>query len=189
MRFRETAVADAVLTLDAGATSVRFALFETGGQTAVRLLCQGAIQMLAGVPVFNARDRAGVLLQERRRPGIGLTAMLGELLDFAADALDGGHLLAVGHRVAHGGFGHAHPARVTPSMVAVLERLVPLAPSQLPRVIETMRAIALHRPGLAQVACFVATVPDDEDALLAKSVLQILPAVALDDNAEVLAVA
>jgi acetate kinase len=145
---------DAILTLNAGSSSVKFALFETAQAPELRLVCGGEIESLAEAPHFSAHDGAGRLLREWRRPGAGFDALLGDVIDFAEEHLGGDRLLAAGHRVVHGGGAHARPEFVTPALVAALEELIPLAPLHLPHNIEAIRAIARHRPGLSQFACF-----------------------------------
>ena len=61
---------------------------------------------------------------------------------------------AVGHRVVHGGTRFAAPARVTPEVLAELDRLVPFAPLHLPPSLDAIRALDRLLPGVPQVACF-----------------------------------
>jgi len=76
------------------------------------------------------------------------------MLDWAEGALPGGRLAAVGHRVVHGAAAYSAPVRITPEVTSALEALSPLAPLHQPRSLEAVRAVASHRPGLVQVACF-----------------------------------
>ncbi|MDA8090221.1 MAG: acetate/propionate family kinase [Nitrospiraceae bacterium] len=61
---------------------------------------------------------------------------------------------AVGHRVVHGGPGHAAPAVVDQKLLGELKGLVPFAPLHLPYEIRCIEAVARHYPHLPQVACF-----------------------------------
>ena len=63
-------------------------------------------------------------------------------------------LLAVGHRVVHGGERFARPALVTPEILAQLDGFTPLAPLHQPHNLSAIRAIASLLPELPQVACF-----------------------------------
>jgi acetate kinase len=60
---------------------------------------------------------------------------------------------AVGHRVVHG-MRHSDPERVTPELLAELERIVPYDPEHLPREIELIQLVGRRFPHLPQVACF-----------------------------------
>ncbi|RAI38730.1 acetate/propionate family kinase, partial [Rhodoplanes roseus] len=63
-------------------------------------------------------------------------------------------LAAVGHRVVHGGPTYDRPVRVSPAVLADLERLVPLAPLHQPHNLAPIRTLLERRPDLPQVACF-----------------------------------
>ncbi|MBL6456334.1 acetate/propionate family kinase [Belnapia sp. T6] len=149
---------DAVLTLNAGSSSLKFALHEIAGAAeASRAVVRGAIEGIGTAPHFLAHDAAGAMLEERRWPdGAALPheALLDTLLAWVEAHLCTERLVAVGHRVVHGGDLHAGPALVTPVVLAGLETLSPLAPLHQPHNLAPMRAIAALRPGLPQVACF-----------------------------------
>jgi acetate kinase len=141
-----------ILTLNAGSSSVKFALFD-GAIASVT----GEIENLAAAPHLFARDADGHTLVERRWPP-GSTPpfdeMLHALLEFAEAHLGAAGLAAVGHRVVHGGAEHIAPALVTPSLLASLQALTPLDPLHMPLNLAPMRAMAAARPKLPQVACF-----------------------------------
>jgi acetate kinase len=64
------------------------------------------------------------------------------------------NLLAVGHRVVHGGPDFDRPVRVTGEVAAQLERYVSLAPLHQPNNLAPIRTLLDRRPELPQVACF-----------------------------------
>jgi len=66
----------------------------------------------------------------------------------------GSNLVAVGHRVAHGGPRYSAPVIVDATVLAALERFVPLAPLHQPHHLRPMRSLAERYPGVVQVACF-----------------------------------
>ena len=63
-------------------------------------------------------------------------------------------LVAVGHRVVHGGPDFVGPVRVDHDVIARLGRYISLAPLHQPHNLAPMRALLERRPGLPQVACF-----------------------------------
>ncbi len=77
-----------------------------------------------------------------------------EILTLGRELLAGRPLLGVGHRVVHGGIEFAGPVRIDASIMASLEKLVPLAPLHQPHNLAPIEAIAAHQPDLPQVACF-----------------------------------
>lgn len=152
---------DSVLTLNAGSSSIKFALFETAHELArgvvLKPLSRGQIEGIGTRPHFVAKDPAGVVLAERRWPeraGETHEALLGTLLDWVQAHLGAETLVAVGHRVVHGGPEYDRPMRVTDDLLAALGRLTSLAPLHQPHNLAPIRAVAAVRPGLPQVACF-----------------------------------
>ena len=148
-------VPQTVLTVNAGSSSLKFALFDAGA--AGPATARGEIADLGASPHLVAHDAAGAVLAEQRWPA-GLAdpfaIVLEALLAFAETHLGKGGLAAVGHRIVHGGADHIAPARITPALLAALEALTPLDPLHLPHNITPIRAVAAARPALPQVACF-----------------------------------
>ncbi len=142
----------AILALNAGSSSLKFALFEIGAPLA--LTAKGEIENLESAPHFVARDATGAKLAETRGATSDFAGTLEALLKFVDSHLSEASLCAVGHRVVHGGVAHVAPERVTPALLEALDGLAPLDPLHLPHNIAPMRAFAATRPGLAQVACF-----------------------------------
>jgi acetate kinase len=63
-------------------------------------------------------------------------------------------LLAVGHRVVHGGPKYDRPVVIDETVVANLEKYVSLAPLHQPNNLAPIRTLLKGRPRLLQVACF-----------------------------------
>jgi acetate kinase len=142
----------AILALNAGSSSLKFALFEIGASLGLTL--KGEIETLDSTPHFVARDLMGAKLAETRGATSDFAATLDALLKFVDEHLGDARLCAVGHRVVHGGIAHVAPERVTPALLKALDALAPLDPLHLPHNIAPMRALGASRPALAQVACF-----------------------------------
>ena len=64
-----------------------------------------------------------------------------------------GSVIAVGHRVVHG-MRHSAPERVTPKLLAELQRISPYDPDHMPHEIGLIEAVRRRHPKLRQVACF-----------------------------------
>ena len=142
----------AILALNAGSSSLKFALFKAG--LSLDMTAKGEIENLDAAPHFVAYDATGAKLAETHGATSDFAATLGNLLKFVDAHLGDARLGAVGHRVVHGGVAHVAPEMVTPSLLAALDALVSLDPLHLPHNIAPMRALASARPKLAQVACF-----------------------------------
>ena len=150
----DDASAKAVLIINAGSSSIKFALFETGA--ALTPVSHGQVEGIGTAPHFVAKAPDGKTLHEQRWSDAGQSheALLGALLDWVARHLGADALIGVGHRIVHGGADHIEPERITPSVLEALQALVPLAPLHQPHDLSPIRAIAAARPDLPQVACY-----------------------------------
>lgn len=147
---------NAVLTLNAGSSSLKFALFELG-RDEVHLAARGQVEGIGAAPRLIAKDAKGGLLAEHRWPDkarLDHEAFLTPLFTFAADHLGGDCLVAIGHRIVHGGVAFRQPVAIDEGVLERLDALCPLAPLHQPHNLAAVRAARAARPGLPQVACF-----------------------------------
>lgn len=138
----------AVLTLNAGSSSIKFALFGPGR------IASGEIEDIGTAPRFRALDASGAALADQGFQGKTYEDFTAQLLDWAQAHLGGGRLAAVGHRIVHGGTQFVAPVRLTTEVIAALELLSPLAPLHQPHNLNAVRMVAKLRPGLPQMGCF-----------------------------------
>jgi acetate kinase len=141
---------DAVLTLNCGSSSIKFALFERGGG---RLL-GGRIENLGLEPHLQAWNAEGVLIVEKKRKTGTHESFFRQILSLAKNHLDGRQLVAVGHRVVLGGDAFTAPCRLTAPVRKALKKLEELAPLHQPHNLAAIDAVSRVRPGLPQIACF-----------------------------------
>jgi acetate kinase len=142
----------ALLALNAGSSSLKFALYDVG--VALNLTAHGEVENLDSKPHFIACDSKGGVLAETCAATADFAATLDGLLKFIDDHLGGSRLFAVGHRIVLGGAAHIAPEPVTPALLEALKALIPLDPLHLPHNLAPIRALAAARPELTQVACF-----------------------------------
>ena len=149
-------MAQAVLTLNAGSSSIKFKVFEIADADRLELVSRGQVEAIGSAPRFVAYDPGGKVLAEQSwpEPDQPFRSLIGTVIGCAEDHLGADALAAVGHRVVHGGPDYFRPKLVTPELLAALDRLVPLAPLHEPHNLSPIRAIADARPNLPQVACF-----------------------------------
>jgi acetate kinase len=148
-------MANAILTLNAGSSSLKFAIFDGTDRTSASV--RGEIETLDAAPHLIARSADGTVLAERKWPAGAaepFAFVLDTLLEFAKTHLGRDGLAAVGHRVVHGGADHIEPELITPALIKALEQLIPLDPLHMPSSLSLMKAVAAARPGLIQIACF-----------------------------------
>jgi acetate kinase len=157
LSFLGTPVPDAILTLNAGSSSLKLALFEIGPDNALTRQLRGGVSGIGETPRLVIRDAGKqVMLDHTFNHGAATEheAFLTEILDFVESHLGGDTLTGIGHRVVHGGATHAGPALVTPELVDELEKFCPLAPLHQPHNLAPIRTLEKLRPDLKQVACF-----------------------------------
>jgi acetate kinase len=147
----------AILVLNAGSSSLKFAVYPDAKDTPSPIL-RGQIAGIGTDPVFVARDGKGVAVAAESLLPVSRMAnrdaLVPALLDWVKYHGAGVNLKAVGHRVVHGGRDHAGPAMVTDTLVAKLTALIPLAPLHQPHSLAAIRCVTSATPDLPQVACF-----------------------------------
>ena len=141
-----------VLAVNAGSSSIRFALYDMAEPLLQRL--RGKIERI-GLPgtKLTVDDSTGTHSQVR---GIGGRISEGAaivLIDWLEEVDLASEVKAVGHRVVHG-MKRSEPERVTPKLLAELRRITPYDPEHLPREIGLIEAFKRRHPKLPQVACF-----------------------------------
>ena len=147
----------AVVSLNSGSSSIKFGLYELDPDGAPLLAVRGKIERIGISPRLSISDAAGGQFLEQEWPGeAGLTHadLLAWLFDWAATRLTDIEVIAIGHRVVHGGADFVSPCLIGGDMLARLDRLCPLAPLHQPHNLAAIQAIARIAPSLPQVACF-----------------------------------
>jgi acetate kinase len=150
-------VIDAILVVNAGSSSLKFQLFELFDGATLDLELKGQYDGIGVRPRLVAQDDAGkVLADDSYAPSEipDLPAALDALEAWIALHLADNRLIAVGHRVVHGGPDFSRPVIVDDAVMATLETLVPLAPLHQPNNLAPIRAMRARLPGVPQVACF-----------------------------------
>jgi acetate kinase len=146
---------DALLVLNAGSSSVKFAVFLDDEPP--QPLLRGQIEGLLTHPRLTARDQTRVVDSHEWPAGTRLSHQdaIEFLLTWGRRGVLAGHrIVAVGHRVVHGGVYFTGPVLVDAATMGVLQALVPLAPLHQPHNLAAIEAVARMSPGLPQVACF-----------------------------------
>jgi acetate kinase len=149
-------MADAIVVLNAGSSSIKFSLFLERGAD-LELDVRGQIEGIYTAPHFVAKGRDGTKRSEKSWPEgtkLGHEAALGHLFEFLKAELADDRLVGVGHRVVHGALDYREPVRMDAGVLAKLEKLVPLAPLHQPHNLAPIRALLAAVPDLPQVACF-----------------------------------
>ena len=121
-----------LLTLNAGSSSIKFALFEQGGDLTSPQL-SGKVEGVGTGP--DSMTHAQALAQILQRVGSA-------------------RVVGVGHRIVHGGMQYSKSVLVDKAVLDGLGRLEPLAPLHQPHNLAGVRAAMSTFNGVTQVACF-----------------------------------
>jgi acetate kinase len=149
-------MANAILVLNAGSSSIKFSAFEASGES-LSLVLRGQVEGLYTSPRFTSKDAQGAEIGAKAWGDgveLGHAGAINYLVDFLRANRGDHELVAVGHRVVHGGVKYTQAVRVDAEVIAELEKLSPLAPLHQPHNLKPIEIVAKLRPGLPQVACF-----------------------------------
>ena len=140
------ASAQSILTLNAGSSSLRFAVFDADcarsfegkferiGRPEARLILDGE-ESPRPVALATHADCLPVLYQLLEERGAGVPAI-------------------IAHRVVHGGPDHFDSTAVTPGLLEELRAIISFAPNHLPVAIALLEAAGQRWPEVPQIACF-----------------------------------
>lgn len=142
-----------VLVLNAGSSSVKFALFSADQRPARHL--SGAVDGIGrDRGRFHAKDETGGMRVDEERRVSNQEEAIELILSSVERRSAGWTIIAVGHRIVHGGPDCDCPELVTAELEERLKKLIPLAPLHLPHNLAGIAAVRAHRSHLPQVACF-----------------------------------
>ena len=146
-----------LIVLNAGSSSLKFQVFDMPDGEEPQLVWRGLYEGLGGDARFTVKDASGSILDESswgQGEEIGHEDSLMHLIAWLREHQEGRKLVAIGHRVVHGGATYSGPVLVDDTVVQALEALVPLAPLHQPHNLEPIRIVRRRLPGMPQVACF-----------------------------------
>lgn len=144
--------AGGILTLNAGSSSLKFAIYEAAPELALRL--SGQVSDIGGSPRMKAKAGGETVADESWAGEAGLDAMLERLFAWLTAQGHASGLVAVGHRIVHGGRDFRQATMLTPTVLAKLEALAPLAPLHQPFNLSGVAIAARHLPDALQVGVF-----------------------------------
>jgi acetate kinase len=146
---------DSILVVNAGSSSVKFQVFSAEAGSDLVPFIKGQVDGIGTRPRMRATSGPSAVVDEMLDSA--KVSNVASAIQFAGGWLREKHnlkLAAVGHRVVHGGPQYDRPILVDDSVLAQLERFVPLAPLHQPNNLAPIRAIRERMPELPQVACF-----------------------------------
>lgn len=165
--MRETA--NAILSVNAGSSSLKFALYPVEDRKIGAARLSGNIEGLeaGGTPVVkisggNGNSRETLDAGKGTPHERALAALVVALKRHAQDV----RITAVAHRIVHGGKRFSESVLLDDSTLDYLDSLTPLAPLHQPHNLAGVHAFRKNLPELPQIGCFDtafhATVPEQE---------------------------
>ena len=148
--------ADFALVLNAGSSSLKFCVFRRPEGLQWQLDAKGQIEGIGTSPRLSVKDGCGARIADEKldaEVSDGRKAV-DALAAWLQSKYRGGKVLAVGHRVVHGGAQFAGPTIVDREVLAQLHQLIPLAPLHQPYNLAAIEEVFDRLPGVPQVACF-----------------------------------
>lgn len=149
----------ALLVLNAGSSSIKFAVYHRGNDRSLQCTHRGASDITNNNTSLNISKPGSIQTQDWPTPPATPNvsrheAAIRAVLQWFEQEIGIQHLLGVGHRVVHGGHIFTAPVRLDTQVVSQLRQLIPLAPLHQPHHLAAIDAITRAQPDLPQVACF-----------------------------------
>jgi acetate kinase len=146
-----------ILTLNAGSSSLKFAAFALVNGAEPSELASGQIEGIGATAQGSVKtatgEKSGLTFDPSAR-AIDHHAAMGAILGWLRKAGYDSSVVAVGHRVVHGGPDLVEPKLIDESVITALKRLIPLAPLHEPHNLAGILAAMKAFPSTPQVACF-----------------------------------
>lgn len=145
----------AIVTFNAGSSSLKFGLYVSNGEN-VTCLTQGGIADLDSQPVFEIsrtnenQNQSRLELPQLTNHEQAITWLFNWLQENHPDI----HITAAGHRVVHGGSEFTQAVKINQQVLQQLHELVHLAPLHMPHNLAVIEALQKQQPSLPQIACF-----------------------------------
>ncbi len=155
MNNQENLRGQAILTINAGSSSIKFSVFLLPQSNQILV---GQIDGIGGESTFKVRwcsenSEHTINWPHAKQPHNHREA-LSELIQWLHSAAQDVEIIAVGHRVVHGGQKYSAPTIITDEVMKELEALMALAPLHEPHNLAGIRAAQESFGDIPQIACF-----------------------------------
>lgn len=142
-----------ILTINGGSSSLKCSFFQIGPSlTRVAFCLVDRIGFPEGT--LTLTDVVGGTSERRAIQAAHHKDCVDLLITWLEKKITITDLVAIGHRVVHGGHRYSEPQRLTSEVMGELRRLSPYDPEHLPVEIELIETLGRRYPTLQQVACF-----------------------------------
>ena len=146
-----------ILTINAGSSSIKFALFPLAHPISPVAVVSGQIDGIGtDATRMVAKNEAGERITDQMLTGekVSHAQAFDALLKWFTASHADWEIVAVGHRVVHGGDLYSQPTVVDSQVLENLNSFIPLAPLHEPHNVAGIRALQALLPKVPQIACF-----------------------------------
>jgi acetate kinase len=146
-----------LLVINAGSSSIKFTLYGLVENHHLVVELNGQVAGIGDQGQFTASDAAGDSLVVQQLPPHSAdkhSQAFEVIYQWLLGYLQGRTLVAVGHRIVHGGQLYAAPVLIDDRVFKHLEALIPLAPLHQPHNLAPIRELQKISPTFPQIACF-----------------------------------
>ncbi len=143
---------NAILVMNAGSSSIKFAIFSL--KSGIQKINSGIIDKINLVPEFTIYDINKKTILDEKLDLNDYEQIVKYLISSINKFLINFNLIAVGHRVVHGGNHYLNPILINDEIIEGLTKLIPLAPLHQPYNLKLITTLRKIDPKLPQVACF-----------------------------------
>uniref|UniRef100_Q47HF1 Acetate kinase n=1 Tax=Dechloromonas aromatica (strain RCB) TaxID=159087 RepID=Q47HF1_DECAR len=146
-----------ILTINAGSSSIKFALFPLDHPISPEAEVSGQIDGIgAETTKMVAKNKAGDRIADQVLEGgkVSHAQAFDALLKWFTASHANWQIVAVGHRVVHGGERYSKPTLIDDTVLGHLQSFIPLAPLHEPHNVAGIIALQALLPSVPQIACF-----------------------------------
>lgn len=148
---------DVILVLNAGSSSIKFAIYAYTNVKSPALV-SGKVINLSDTPQFLVTGVDGKPLFQSNIMKFDKTTTHKDVVLWLLNWFEHDNqdyiIRGVGHRFVHGGRDYAKPTLLTTSIISQLKTLIPLAPQHQTHHLSAVEAVSKWAPKLPQAACF-----------------------------------
>jgi acetate kinase len=149
-------MANGIIVINSGSTSVKFAAFRGDRANSLDLICRGQVDGIGSMPRFSAKNANSEVMDTHawdEARSLDREKALGFVIAWLESREKDLKIVGVGHRVVQGG-PYTKPVLADEAVLQELRKLEAITPSHQPFELEGIRMLAKAHPRLRQVAVF-----------------------------------
>ena len=147
-----TPTSPTLLIINSGSSSLKFLV--TAMKSSQQTLYRGKIISIGSSSQFQVSDDNEQVIHQQAVSVVDHAQAIQMLLDWLSTEAATHNIVAIGHRVVHGGTRFNQPVLITTEVIEYLHSLIPLAPNHQPASLLGITELQRRQPELIQIACF-----------------------------------